>query len=128
MWWKGWAVFGSILMMITGAFQLLAGIFGLFNSEFVVQGYDGYYLFDVSGLAVWLLVLGAVVLLGGVVALGGTTWGRIVGLVAAALAILSHLFMMPVNPTWSVIMIVVYVLVLLAFIFWQPPQEEEAKG
>ena len=49
MWWKGWAVFGSILMMITGAFQLLAGIFALFNSEVIVQGYDGYYLFDLSG-------------------------------------------------------------------------------
>ena len=45
MWWKGWAVFGSILMMITGEdFQLLARIFALFNSEVIVQGYDGYYL------------------------------------------------------------------------------------
>lgn len=123
MWWKGWAVFGSILMMITGAFQLLAGIFALFNSEVIVQGYDGYYLFDLSGLGVWWLVLGAVVLFGGIVALRGTTWGRIVGVVAAALAILSHFMMMPVNPTWSVLMIIVYVLILMAFIFWQPPEE-----
>jgi hypothetical protein len=111
-----WVLLGSILMMIVGGFKFIAGIIGLFRDQYLVGGYDGYYLVDVTGLAVWWLIIGALLLLGGYAALQGKTWGYITAIVAASLAALSEFFSIPYTPVWSVIMLVVYVAVLAAFV------------
>lgn len=120
--WGSWVMLGSVLMMIVGSFKLITGIAGLFNSEWIVQGYSGYYLVDITGLAVWWLAVGVVLIAGGVAALQGRTWGRIVGVVAAGLAAVSEFFMMPVYPVWSIVMVVIYVVTLCAFIAWKPSE------
>ncbi len=108
--WRGWAAIGAILMMVAGVFQIISGIFGLFNDEWVLLGYNGYFLVDLTGLAVWTIIIGVVLLLGGMAVVQGSTLGRIVGVVAASLAIISQLFMLPVHPIWSIVLIVLYVL------------------
>lgn len=118
--WGTWVMLGSVLMMIVGSFKLITGITGLFNSQWLVQGYSGYYLVDITGLAIWWLVVGVVLMAGGLAALQGRTWGRIVGVVAAGLAAVSEFFMMPVYPVWSIVMIVIYGVTLYAFIVWKP--------
>jgi hypothetical protein len=114
--WSTWATLGSILMMIVGGFKLIAGIIGLFKDQYLVQGFNGYALVDVTGLAIWWLVIGAVLLFGGMAALSGKSWGYVVGIMAAALAAISEFFSIPYTPVWSIIMIVVYVVVLMAFV------------
>ena len=110
---------GSILMMIVGAFKLLTGIIGLFNDEWLLLGYKGYMLVDVTGMAIWWLLVGALLLFGGLAAMRGKTFGRIVGIIAASLAAISEFFMLPVTPMWSIIMLVLYIVVLVAFIQWK---------
>jgi hypothetical protein len=100
---------GSILMMIVGAFKLMTGIIGLFRDEWLLLGYKGYMLVDITGLAIWWLLVGALLLFGGMAALQGKTWGRIVGM----------FFMLPVTPMWSIIMLVLYIVVLVAFVQWK---------
>jgi hypothetical protein len=110
---------GAILMMIVGAFKLLTGVIGLFRDEWLLSGYNGYMLVDITGLAIWWLVVGALLLFGGMAILQSKQWGRIVGIIAVSLAIISEFFMLPVTPMWSIIMLVLYIVVLVAFIQWK---------
>lgn len=123
--WRGWAGIGAILMMVVGIFQIISGIFGLINDQWIVQGYNGYFLVDVTGLAVWYIVIGAVLLLGGMYVVRGATWARIVGVVAVCLAIISQLFMLPVHPIWSIVLLAIYVLALIGFVAMDGPLEPE---
>jgi hypothetical protein len=122
--WRGWYAVGSILMMIVGAFKFITGIIGLFRDEWIILGYNGYMLVDITGLAVWWLIVGALLVLAGMAAMVAKTWGRIVGIVALSLAAVSEFFMIPVYPIWSIIMLAVYVLCLIAFIVVRNPVEE----
>ena len=121
--WRGWAAIGAIIMMVVGVFQILSGIFGLINSQWVVLGYSGYFLVDVRGLAIWYIVVGAVLLFGGLYVVRGAAWARVVGVVAASLAIISQLFMLPVHPIWSILLIALYVLALIGFVAMEGPLE-----
>jgi predicted membrane protein len=121
--WRGWAAIGAILMMVVGVFQILSGIFGLVNSQWVVLGYSGYFLVDVRGLAIWYIVIGAVLLFGGLYVVRGAAWARVVGVVAASLAIISQLFMLPVHPIWSILLIALYVFALIGFVVMEGPLE-----
>jgi predicted membrane protein len=114
--WATWVTMGSILMMVAGGFKLIAGIIGLFQDQYLVQGANGYQLVDATGLAIWWLIVGAILLFGGMAALSGKSWGYVVGILAAALAAFSEFFSIPYTPIWSIIMIVIYIAVLAAFI------------
>ena len=111
-----WVMLGALLMVITGGFKFIAGIIGLGEDQFLVNGYDGYYLVDVTGLAIWWLLVGMLLMTGGVAAIQGKTWGYVVGIVAAAIATISEFFSIPYTPIWSIIMIAVYIGVLMAFV------------
>ena len=121
--WRGWAAIGAILMMVVGVFQVLSGIFGLVNDQWVVLGYNGYFLVDVTGLAIWYIIIGLVLLFGGLYVMTGARWARVVGVVAASLAIVSQLFLLPVHPIWSILLIALYVLALIGFIVMEGPLE-----
>jgi hypothetical protein len=121
--WRGWAAIGAILMMVVGMFQILSGIFGLVNDQWIILGYNGYFLVDVTGLAVWYIAIGVVLLFGGLAVVQGSKWGRIVGVVAASLAIISQLFMLPVHPIWSIVLIALYVFALIGFVALKDPLE-----
>ena len=121
--WRGWAAFGAILMMVVGVFQILSGIFGLLNDQWVILGYSGYFLVDVTGLAIWYIAVGAVLLLGGMAVVQGSRIGRIVGVVAASLAIVSQLLVLQVHPVWSVLLIALYAMALIAFVTAKGPLE-----
>ena len=114
--WSTWVALGSIMMIIVGGFKLIAGIIGLFKDQYLVQGTNGYYLVDATGLAIWWLIIGAILLFAGMAALSGKSWGYVVGIMAASLAALSEFFSIPSTPIWSILMIVIYVAVLAAFV------------
>lgn len=119
--WRSWVTFGSVLMMIVGAFKFISGIIGLFNDQWLILGYKGYMLVDITGLAIWWLVIGAVLFLGGVAVLQGSRLGRAVGIVVASLAAISEFFMIPYYPIWSIIMLILYVVIIVAFVRWRGP-------
>ena len=81
-----------------------------------MQGYEGYVLVDVTGLAVWWVIIGALLLLGGFAALQAKRWGYIVGIIAASVAMISEFFMLPYYPIWSIILVAMYFVMLAAFI------------
>jgi hypothetical protein len=112
-----WVMLGGILMMIVGVFKFIAGIIGLFHGPYLVQATSGgYSLVDPTGLAVWWLIIGAVLAFAGYAALQGKNWGYIVGIIAAAVAAISEFFSIPYTPVWSVCMLVIYIVVISAFV------------
>jgi hypothetical protein len=119
--WAAFAWTGVALMFITGIFRLVSGIIGLFNNEWVVRGYSGYYFVDISGLAWWWIIVGALLILAGFAILSGRTWGRVLGIIFVGLSAVSELFWIPVYPLWSILMIVMYVLILYSLFVVREP-------
>src|SRR3954468_12980641 len=104
--WAGWVVFGGIMLMMMGAFQIIQGLVALFD--------DGFYAVSSTGLVVevnyntwgWIhLVLGAIGVLVGIGLLAGNMAARIAGVVIAFLSALANLAFVSAYPVWSVILI-----------------------
>lgn len=113
--WVGWILFAGVMMILIGAFQAIAGLVALFR--------DTYYLVTSSGLLLsvdyttwgWVhLVLGAVLIAGGLAVMRGLVWGRVLGVVLAALSALANLAFLAAYPLWSVLVIALDVLVIFA--------------
>jgi hypothetical protein len=110
--WQGWAFAGGMLMMVVGIFKAVSGVIGLFNDEWIVRGFDGYFFVDLSALSWWYIIVGVILLLAGWAVLVGRTWGKWVGMFALGVAIISELAWVPIYPVWSILLIVLYVLII----------------
>jgi len=115
--WAGWVVFGGVMLMMLGAFQVIEGLVALFD--------DGFYLVRQNGLVVdvnyntwgWIhLLIGVVAVLSGLGLLAGNMVARIVGVVAAAFSALVNWAFVSAYPVWSIIMIALDVIVIYAII------------
>jgi hypothetical protein len=115
--WAGWVVFGGVMLILMGAFQIVQGLVALFD--------DGFYAVSSNGLVVdvdyntwgWLhLVIGVVGVLVGVGLLAGNLAARMAGVVIAFLSALANLAFASAYPVWSVIVIAIDVIVIYAII------------
>jgi hypothetical protein len=115
--WAGWVVFGGVMLMMLGAFQVIEGLVALFD--------DGFYLVRSNGLVVdvnyntwgWIhLLIGVVAILAGVGLLAGNMVARVVGVAAAFLSALVNLAFISAYPVWSAILITIDVVVIFAII------------
>jgi hypothetical protein len=113
--WVGWIAFAGTLMVMLGAFHVIQGVVALVD--------DKYFLVTRSGLVVsadyttwgWVhLIAGVVVLVAGVFVFAGQVWARTVGVIVALLSALLNLGFLAAYPLWSVIMIALDVMVILA--------------
>src|SRR3954449_4770602 len=110
--WTGWVVFGGVMLITLGAFQIIQGLVALFD--------DGFYLVRSSGLVVdvnyntwgWIhTIIGVVGVLAGLGLLAGNLAARIVGVVVALLSAVVNLAFISAYPIWSAIMIALDVIV-----------------
>jgi hypothetical protein len=115
--WAGWVVFGGVMMILLGLFQIVQGIVALLDDE--------YFLVTQNGLVVnvdytvwgWThLVLGIIAGLTGVGLLAGNTLARVVGVVIASVSALVNLVFIPAYPIWSIIVITLDVMVIFAIV------------
>ena len=115
--WAGWVVFGGVMLIMLGSFQIIEGLVALFD--------DGFYAVTSSGLVVdvnyntlgWVhLIIGIVGVLAGLGLLAGNMAARIVGVGIAFLSALVNLAFISAYPIWSTIMIVIDVIVIFAII------------
>ena len=115
--WAGWVVFGGVMLIMMGAFQLTTGLVALFD--------DGFYAVRSDGLVVnvdyntwgWIhIIIGLVGILVGVGLMAGNMAARIAGVVIAFVSALVNLAFTPAYPVWSVMLIVLDVIVIYAII------------
>ena len=121
--WQGWAAAGGILMLVVGGFKTLSGIIGLFNDEWIVRGYTGYYFVDITAVAWWSVIVGVILLFAGWAVLNGSAWGRWVGVFAVSIAIISELLWLPIYPVWSILLITLFVFIIIGLIAVGYPEE-----
>jgi hypothetical protein len=115
--WAGWVVFGGVMLIMMGAFQITTGLVALFD--------DGFYAVRSDGLVVnvdyntwgWIhIIIGLVGILVGVGLMAGNMAARIAGVVIAFLSALVNLAFTSAYPVWSVMVIVLDVIVIYAII------------
>ena len=114
--WSGLIIFAAVLLMITGAFNVLYGFVALFKDEFLVPTTQGVLVFDVTAWGWIILLLGAFQVLVALSVMSGRTWARAVGVVIAGVNALGQMAFLNAQPIWSVIIIALDVLVIYALI------------
>jgi hypothetical protein len=101
----GYTVFAAVIMMMLGAFHLLAGLIGLLDDEFYVATGNWVFEFDATTWG-WIHVIGGLVVgLGALSLLKGHMYGRIVGVGVAVVSALANFAWLPYQPWWSSIML-----------------------
>ncbi|WP_327324557.1 hypothetical protein OG735_20040 [Streptomyces sp. NBC_01210] len=109
----GLVVFAAVMLIIGGILDVFRGIMAIANDDIFVSTPRYVFRFDVTGWG-WLhLILGVVAILVGVSLFKAPLWARIIGIVIAALLIITNFLSLPYYPFWSVIAIALY-----AFIIW----------
>jgi hypothetical protein len=113
--WAGWIIFGSVMLMLMGSFQLILGITALVHS--------GYYAVPSADLLVsvnytawgWTHVaLGALAWAAAFGLLVGAMWARVSAVVLAGLSALVNMAFVEAYPLWSLTVIVLNVIVIYA--------------
>jgi hypothetical protein len=110
-------VFGGIMMIVVGTFQVMAGLVGIFNDSYwLVPNQDLVITVDYTiwGWAHLLIGIAAIAVGAGI--FGGRTWAIVSGVVLASLSALVNLAFLAAYPVWSVMVIVLDVLVIYALV------------
>jgi hypothetical protein len=113
--WVGMVVFGAMMMIMVGAFQAIAGLTALFNSDFYVVT-ESNLLINVDYTAWgWVhLTLGVLALAAAFGLLAGQMWARVVGIALALVSAIVNLAFISAYPLWSIMVITLDVLVIYA--------------
>jgi hypothetical protein len=115
--WTGWVVFGGVMMILLGAFQIIEGLVALFHQGFYLVGPQGLVVDVNYNTYGWVhTIIGVVAILTGVGLLAGNMAARVVGIAVACLSALVNLAFISAYPVWSTIMIALDVIVIYAII------------
>jgi hypothetical protein len=113
-WTTGFALFAGVIMLALGVYHALAGVAAIVGDEIYVTAPDDVYAFDLTSWGWIHLVLGVLVAVAGGAVLSGRLWGRVVGIIVAALSMISNFVFIPYYPIWSLVMIPLCVAVIWA--------------
>jgi len=115
--WSGWVVFGGVMLIMVGLFQVVQGLVALLD--------DGFYLVRPKGLVVdvnyntwgWThLAIGVIAALTGLGLLAGNIVARVVAVGISLLSALANLAFISAYPIWSTLVIALDVIVIYAVI------------
>jgi hypothetical protein len=115
--WLGWMAFVSIIMFAAGLINVTQGLVALLDDDFYRATAAGLAV-DV-GYTVWgivLLLLGAALVAGAYGVLTGYRWGRIIGVVAAAVNALVNLGFVAAYPYWTVLAVSFDIIAIYALV------------
>jgi hypothetical protein len=114
--WVGWVFFGSAMMIMLGAFNLIEGFVALFNDEYYVPTPQGLLLFDLTAWGWIHVITGALAVVVGVGVFSGATWARICGVIVCGFNAIAQLAFLSAYPVWAILVIALDVLVIYALI------------
>jgi hypothetical protein len=100
--------------MISGFFQIIAGIAAIAEDEVFVKGAKWVFQFDVTTWGWIHLVLGILLVLVGAGILTGNLAARIVGVILAGLSAVATFAYLPWYPVWAIVVIAVDVAIIWA--------------
>jgi hypothetical protein len=110
---SGWVLFATTVFIVLGVFNTIYGLALLLNHEWLVVTSDTVWYLDISAWG-WITLIIAVVQF--LVAWGianAEMWARILGVIAAGLALIGGFATVPYYPWYSIT-----IMVLSAFVIW----------
>ena len=110
----GLTMFASVILMVVGVFQALAGLTAIVNDEVFITAEDYLLKLDTTGWGWIHLILGVVLFLAGLGLLQGQMWARTIAVILAALSAIANFLWLPIQPWWSIIIIALDVFVIWA--------------
>ncbi|MFF5986946.1 DUF7144 family membrane protein [Prauserella flavalba] len=114
--WTNWIGFAAVLMIVTGAFNVIAGLVALLNEDYYAVGPQGLLVFDLTAWGWIHLAVGALVLLTGLALFTGKAWAGVVAVVLLGLNAVAQLAFLPVAPLWGVLVIALDVVIIWAIV------------
>jgi hypothetical protein len=108
----GWILFAWIMLLTAGIMNILRGISALDQTKFWTD-YGSVYIY--GDLRTWgwiLLIWGIVLVLAAVSVWKGGSFGRWIGIFAAALNLFFQFMVLPAYPFWALTIMVLDVLVI----------------
>jgi uncharacterized membrane protein len=122
---SGWVVFASVLLLVTGAINVVEGLVAVGLRARVVAVEDRFYLVNTTTWGLVLLVFGAVLVAVGLGLLTLSTWARLAAIVIVGLHAVSQVFWIGAYPLWSVLMIALDTVLLYGLTArWSQPSRE----
>src|SRR5215475_6757566 len=103
----GGAVFAGVIMIIAGCFGALQGIALIANGDYYVQPKNYFINTSSTTWGWWLLIIGVIVLAAGFGVFSGAAWARWLGIVMVSLQAFTNFLSIPVQPFWSITVILV---------------------
>ena len=113
-WAIGWITFAAFMMIIIGAFHVIAGLVAILDDNFYVVGKEYVLRFDTTTWGWIHLVLGIVVGLAGISLFSGAIWARTVGVILALISAIAAFAWLPYYPVWGIIILAMAVSVVWA--------------
>ena len=114
--WVGWVWFAGIMLVTIGLFDAFQGLIALFNDNFTAAVEGGVLVVDLTTWGWIHVIVGGLLVIAGIGVLSGALWGRILGVIVAALNLLAQLTILPVYPIWAMIVIALDALIIYALV------------
>jgi hypothetical protein len=113
-WAVGWTYFAAFMMIMIGAFHLVAGFVSVIDDAFFDTPGEYFLQFDASTWGWVHMILGVVILLAGFGLFSGAVWARTVGVILAVISAIVGFAWLPWHPVWGVVFIAIAVSVIWA--------------
>ena len=113
-WAIGWITFAAFMMILIGAFHVIAGLVAIIDDNFYVVGRQYVFQFDRTTWGWIHLLLGIVVFLAGIGLFSGAIWARTVGVILALTRAIAAFAWLPYYPIWGIIILTLAVAVMWA--------------
>ncbi|KQR52223.1 hypothetical protein ASF88_11725 [Leifsonia sp. Leaf336] len=113
--WIGWGWFASIMILLSGALEVLFGILAILlpaSQYFTTR--EGTTVFYVSLWGWWHLLIGIVLIAAGIALANGRVWARVFAVVVVAINAVSQLLSLPAQPWWSIVVFTLDIVVIYA--------------
>ena len=114
--WVGWLGFASVIMILSGIFQAIEGLVGIFRQTFYIAAHSSQILI-VSNAHTWgwiNLVAGILVVIAGATLISNTTSAKAVAVLFALGSAIVNMLYLPLYPVWSILCIALSVIVIYA--------------
>lgn len=112
----GWIYFAGIMMTVVGGFQIIAGLTGILRQSYYLVSEQSLIAFNYATWGWIHTVIGFVIFMAGIAVMSGSTWGRVVGIIIAALGTIASFAFMAAYPFWTIVIIIVNTLIIYALI------------
>ena len=120
--WASWVAFAGIMLMLIGAFSVIAGLAAVTEDGYFTNTFAGDEVFIVNFqvLGVFWILIGVIKAWAGFALIQGREWARMVTILIVFVSAISHLLSLTSQPYLSLLFIVIDLVILYAVtVRWQ---------